>query len=109
VALKSQTNEVIKGLTMARKFKCTNCSEEIITKHLNPGETARCRNCGTYVQVPAAALTTEEQAHYNDSAPSFAEKEKQEISTNTIDLNQIYNRVKRWLDLIKKWRSRNGN
>ncbi len=37
---------------MARKFKCSKCNEDIIVKHLWPGEDANCRACGKVNTVP---------------------------------------------------------
>lgn len=49
---------------MAFEFNCPSCGEVIIVKHLGPGETAKCRNCGAEAVVPADARETGEQPRY---------------------------------------------
>ena len=52
---------------MSLEFKCTNCGQEIIIRHLKIGETACCRKCGAYVQVPENAVYCDKQPQYESS------------------------------------------
>ncbi len=38
--------------TDLRFFVCQHCGKDIVTEHLEPGETAKCRSCGTANVVP---------------------------------------------------------
>jgi hypothetical protein len=70
---------------MAVAFNCPSCGEPIIVKFLGPGETAKCRHCGTEVQVPADARETGEEPRYvtpkgktESAAPSSEEQAAQD-------------------------------
>jgi hypothetical protein len=41
---------------MASKFPCHKCYSEIVVRHLQIGEVARCKNCGADNRVPVDAL-----------------------------------------------------
>jgi hypothetical protein len=49
---------------MALEFNCPSCGEIIVVKYLGPGETAKCRNCGSEAVVPADALKAGEEPRY---------------------------------------------
>lgn len=50
---------------MNLKFRCSNCSEDIIVKFLKAGEIAKCRNCGAETVVSATASETDEEPNYS--------------------------------------------
>lgn len=67
---------------MALKFNCTNCNEEIIVKFLKAGETVKCRNCDSYVIIPAHAIQTEEQATIETKSDIHITEIKQNTTLN---------------------------
>jgi len=52
---------------MSLAFNCPICGERIVVRYLKVGETALCRSCGSYVQVPTTATTTDEDSTLIDT------------------------------------------
>jgi len=40
------------------RFKCKNCNEEIVTRHLSLGEPAKCKKCGEFTKVYGEGIET---------------------------------------------------
>jgi membrane-anchored glycerophosphoryl diester phosphodiesterase (GDPDase) len=49
---------------MSLTFNCKNCGSAILVSFLNTGDSARCKQCGIFNEVPADALETDEQPDY---------------------------------------------
>lgn len=63
---------------MALKFKCKNCGEDIIVKHLKPGEIAKCRLCGAENEVPETATPTDEEQVITKAPAEISEEQRGE-------------------------------
>lgn len=59
---------------MEYRFKCAKCNEEIVTIHLNPGESAKCKKCGGITKVPDLDFGV---------SNNFDQDEKNDLSQNT--------------------------
>lgn len=49
---------------MALSFKCPNCGQHMVVKHLKAGETAQCRRCGVEVGVPETSVEVDTEPDY---------------------------------------------
>lgn len=68
---------------MARKFKCSHCGEDIIVKHLWPGEDANCQSCGKENTVPEDFETVPDE-EYDKFQESKASEIEQDYDESTI-------------------------
>lgn len=66
---------------MALKFKCKNCGEDIIVRHLKVGEIAKCRHCGAEAEVPETATVTDEEQVITKAPPKISEEQRREKRT----------------------------
>jgi transcription elongation factor Elf1 len=54
------------GNSMSLKFKCRNCGQDIVSKHLKIGEEAQCKNCGARNEIPKSAINTDDTQVYEE-------------------------------------------
>lgn len=67
---------------MAYRFKCGGCGAELTVNWLKPGETAKCRNCGANMKVPANAMSVEKKEHVPLPEPARKEAGAYDNSRN---------------------------
>ena len=81
---------------MARKFKCSHCSKDIIVnKHLWPGENTYCLSCGEENTVPEDFETVPDQEYnkFQESKSPVVEQEMNEPQHHIIvnDISMPFN------------------
>jgi len=81
---------------MARKFKCSHCSKDIIVnKHLWPGENTYCLSCGKEIAVPEDFETVQDKEYdkFKESKSPVVEQEMNEPASQVIvnDISMPFN------------------
>jgi hypothetical protein len=54
---------------MALQFKCSSCGAKVLVRYLQPGEMAKCRNCGVLTRVPESSVSVDEDPDYFSTYP----------------------------------------
>ena len=63
--------------SMALKFNCPNCNEDIVTRYLSVGEVAECKKCRGGVVIPQDAITfSDDEAEVEIKSPSSPSERK---------------------------------
>lgn len=93
---------------MARKFPCSHCREDIIVKHLWPGEDANCQTCGKENTVPEDFETVpdEEYDKLHESKASEIEQDYDEstfIPVVQVNVNDISMSFSSMVVFMVKW------
>jgi DNA-directed RNA polymerase subunit RPC12/RpoP len=77
------------GNSMSLKFKCRNCGQDIVCRHLKIGEEAQCKNCGARNEIPKSAINTDGTQVSEESTLSTAENTKIKVNPVLIVISLV--------------------